>query len=84
MAARRVRRHHADHRPPPRIWEERGARQEVFCQIEALETAIYITEVVRKYGNVWSALTNHKHDLRFRALLRDGEPEVRFERVATG
>jgi len=24
-----------------------------FCQIEALETAIYVTEVARKYGDVW-------------------------------
>jgi type III restriction enzyme len=24
-----------------------------FCQIEALETAIYLTEVARKYGNAW-------------------------------
>ena len=24
-----------------------------FCQIEALETAIYITEVARKYGDAW-------------------------------
>ena len=24
-----------------------------FCQHEALETAIYITEVARKYGDVW-------------------------------
>ncbi len=24
-----------------------------FCQIEALETAIYLTEVARKYGDVW-------------------------------
>ena len=24
-----------------------------FCQIEALETAIYITEVAKKYGDAW-------------------------------
>ena len=24
-----------------------------FCQIEAVETAIYITEVARKYGDAW-------------------------------
>ena len=24
-----------------------------FCQIEAAETAIYITEVAKKYGDVW-------------------------------
>jgi len=24
-----------------------------FCQIEALETAVYITEVARKYGDAW-------------------------------
>jgi type III restriction enzyme len=24
-----------------------------FCQVEAVETAIYITEVARKYGDAW-------------------------------
>ena len=28
-------------------------RQLFFCQIEALETAIYITEVAKKYGDAW-------------------------------
>lgn len=28
-------------------------RRLFFCQIEALETAIYITEVARRYGDVW-------------------------------
>ncbi len=28
-------------------------RKLFFCQVEALETAIYITEVARKYGDVW-------------------------------
>ena len=28
-------------------------RKLFFCQIEALETAIYITEVARKYGDAW-------------------------------
>ncbi|MBI4457181.1 MAG: DEAD/DEAH box helicase family protein [Acidobacteria bacterium] len=28
-------------------------RRLFFCQIEALETAIYITEVAKKYGNAW-------------------------------
>ena len=25
----------------------------LFCQVGAFETAIYITEVVRKYGDAW-------------------------------
>jgi type III restriction enzyme len=28
-------------------------RKLFFCQIEALETAIYITEVAKKYGDLW-------------------------------
>src|SRR3972149_1979966 len=28
-------------------------RKLFFCQIEALETAIYITEVAKKYGDAW-------------------------------
>ena len=31
---------------------DRGCRL-FFCQIEALETAIYLTEVARKYGDAW-------------------------------
>ena len=32
-------------------------RKFFFCQIEALETAIYITEVAKKYGDAWIANT---------------------------
>ena len=32
-------------------------RKLFFCQIEALETAIYITEVAKKYGDAWIANT---------------------------
>lgn len=41
-----------------------------FCQIEALETAIYITEVAKKYGDVWI-----ENDLRNRG----GEGEARHQ-----
>ena len=33
--------------------DEERERRLFFCQIEALETAIYITEVAGKYGDVW-------------------------------
>ena len=33
-------------------WTERHEKKLFFCQIEALETAIYITEVASKYGDV--------------------------------
>jgi type III restriction enzyme len=35
-------------------WNDRGRdRRLFFCQIEALETIIYITEVAKKYGDTW-------------------------------
>jgi type III restriction enzyme len=35
-------------------WNDPGREKKLFfCQIEALETAIYITEVARKYGDAW-------------------------------
>ncbi|MDP2898732.1 MAG: DEAD/DEAH box helicase family protein [bacterium] len=35
-------------------WTERDREKRLFfCQIEALETAIYITEVAKKYGDAW-------------------------------
>ncbi|MCH7677988.1 DEAD/DEAH box helicase family protein [candidate division KSB1 bacterium] len=44
-------------RPSARLLEywQRGdrARRLFFCQIEALETVIYITEVAKKYGHAW-------------------------------
>ena len=33
---------------------------------------------------VWSTQTDYKNKLRFRALLTEGTPDVRFERAATG
>jgi type III restriction enzyme len=34
-------------------WTDPSRDRKLFCQIEALETAIYITEVARKYGDPW-------------------------------
>ncbi|HWX15028.1 MAG TPA: hypothetical protein VNY07_00425 [Chthoniobacterales bacterium] len=35
-------------------WTDFSREKELFfCQIEALETAIYITEVAHKYGDAW-------------------------------
>ena len=35
-------------------WADFSREKELFfCQIEALETAIYITEVAHKYGDAW-------------------------------
>lgn len=35
-------------------WQRPGRERRLFfCQIESLETAIYITEVARKYGDAW-------------------------------
>ncbi|NQT82193.1 DEAD/DEAH box helicase family protein [bacterium] len=35
-------------------WTDRDREKKLFfCQIEALETAIYITEVAKKYGDAW-------------------------------
>lgn len=50
-----------------------------FCQIEALETAIYITEVAKKYGDAWI-----ENDLRIaNDLSNPGLPRVAFK-MATG
>lgn len=44
-------------------------RKLFFCQIEALETAIYITEVARRYGDAWI-----ENDLR--EVNQDANPEL--------
>jgi type III restriction enzyme len=50
-----------------------------FCQIEALETAIYITEVARKYGDAWI-----ENDLRTaNDTLNPGLPRMALK-MATG
>jgi type III restriction enzyme len=37
-----------------RYWTDpERERRLFFCQIEALETLIYITEVAKKYGDAW-------------------------------
>jgi type III restriction enzyme len=50
-----------------------------FCQIEALETAIYITEVAKKYGDAWI-----ENDLRAgNETSNPGLPRIAFK-MATG
>ncbi len=44
-------------------------RKLFFCQIEALETAIYITEVANKYGDNWIENTLREQNERANALL---------------
>src|SRR2546428_297405 len=40
--------------PVARLLERSGrVRKLFFCQVEALETAIYITEVAKRYGDAW-------------------------------
>ncbi|MBN1344849.1 MAG: DEAD/DEAH box helicase family protein [Phycisphaerae bacterium] len=50
-----------------------------FCQIEALETAIYITEVARRHGDAW--IENHLRDANEGA--NPGLPRIAFK-MATG
>jgi type III restriction enzyme len=50
-----------------------------FCQIEAVETAIYIAEVARKYGDAW--IENHLREANDSA--NPGLPRVAFK-MATG
>lgn len=50
-----------------------------FCQIEALETAIYITEVARKYGDAW--IENDLREANDRS--NPGLPRMAFK-MATG
>ncbi|NLX23807.1 MAG: DEAD/DEAH box helicase family protein [Phycisphaerae bacterium] len=54
-------------------------RKLFFCQIEALETAIYITEVARKYGDAW--MENELRDANDQA--NPGLPRMAFK-MATG
>lgn len=54
-------------------------RKLFFCQIEALETAIYIAEVAKKYGDAWIENTlREKNDLS-----NPGLPRIAFK-MATG
>ena len=50
-----------------------------FCQIEALETAIYLTEVAKKYGDGWMDNTLREAN----ALANPGLPRTAFK-MATG
>ena len=50
-----------------------------FCQIEALETAVYITEVARKFGDGW--IENYLRDQN--DIYNPGLPRVAFK-MATG
>lgn len=54
-------------------------RKLFFCQIEALETAIYITEVAKKYGDAW--MENALHEANDSS--NPGLPRVAFK-MATG
>ena len=54
-------------------------RKLFFCQIEALETAIYITEVAKKYGDAW--IENHLRDANDTS--NPGLPRIAFK-MATG
>ncbi len=56
MALTRLARRDADDPTPPRVLDERAAGEApLFCQIEALETAIYLTECATKQGDAWIA-----------------------------
>jgi type III restriction enzyme len=50
-----------------------------FCQVEAVETAIYITEVARKYGDAWI-----ENDLRAANDTPDPGPSRVALKMATG
>ena len=50
-----------------------------FCQIEALETAIYITEVAKKYGDAWI-----ENDLAARNDDVQSRPAAMAFKMATG
>lgn len=54
-------------------------RKLFFCQIEALETAIYITEVASKYGDAW--IENHLREANDSS--NPGLPRMAFK-MATG
>ncbi|NOT01774.1 MAG: DEAD/DEAH box helicase family protein [Phycisphaerales bacterium] len=54
-------------------------RKLFFCQVEALETAIYLTEVARKYGDTW--IENHLREANDSS--NPGLPRTAFK-MATG
>ncbi len=53
-------------------WTDPGRERPLFfCQIEALETAIYVAEVAHRYGDAWIANTlREKNDLHNPGLVR--------------
>ena len=59
--------------------DEEREKKLFFCQIETLETAIYITEVAHKYGDAWIA--NHLQQANDSA--NPGLPRIAFK-MATG
>ncbi|MEW6672503.1 MAG: BPTD_3080 family restriction endonuclease [Thermodesulfobacteriota bacterium] len=63
-----------------KYWTDPGREKKLFfCQIEALETAIYITEVARKFGDAWI-----ENDLRdANDTSNPGLPRIAFK-MATG
>lgn len=61
-------------------WVNPGRERKLFfCQVEALETAIYIAEVAKKYGDAW--IENHIRDANDTS--NPGLPRVAFK-MATG
>lgn len=54
-------------------------RKLFFCQVEALETAVYITEVAKKYGDAW--IENHLREANDTS--NPGLPRIAFK-MATG
>ena len=61
-------------------WTDPGREKKLFfCQIETVETAIYITEVAKKYGDSW--IENHIRDANDTA--NPGLPRIAFK-MATG
>ena len=52
-------------------------RKLFFCQNEALETAIYITEIARKYGDAWieNAICKANEMLALRCAIYNGTYE---------
>ena len=60
-------------------WTEPSRDKKLFfCQIEALETAIYLTEVAHKYGDAWI-----ENQLREATVIEPGLPRMAFK-MATG
>jgi len=70
VAPRRLRRDHQNYAVPLGLLEEPDRDKKLFfCQIEALETAVYLMEVASKYGDSWI-------DNDIRRFNEDANPEL--------